>query len=664
MQRLCHVKIMALCLLISAVTLSATVCGQDAIPEIRQGLEIEDLGVPVYRRELANSFLFRDIQNGHLHLFLTISGGSGFENDPENQFLDFNLDTGEIRSTMSGIVNGSGYRSWFHPNGKLYLGGGRPVSLIEYDPATGEARFIGYLVDNFYHAVQSIDLAPDGKLYFGHYGCHVTRYDPETDEIDYLGLIGRPRNNYVYTIASDGRYVYAGMNDGWYLSVLDTETGEQEVIPDLTGNVSRDAEGNIYFGNRLMRDGKPVPREQVEAAKRDTEAVPLNSLMSLMEAEKSLGIEFDLGEMNPTSWNGGMVAVRWREKDAEEYNQLVYEGVAIDPNPPAIMAATPEGKLIGMGSHYGPIFMFDPETAESELLSFSPCSIAAFLAREDFIYFAGYSAQFWIYDRAKPWTLRAKGADYVEGADPNPVNIGGAGKWPIRIIEGASGRIYSVGNYGRHLVGGDAHILDPDTGEREYLRQDFEEYNIRDMVGVNGGRSIVISAVARDEDRALTMFVYDDTEGRIVHKHVIELEAGDVGRIMPAGDKTVLGIVDSQRQNENGENINAALIYKMNIQTGEVLFQKWQPGRAFQGPLSSDYGSSAKEIVVGPDGCGWLCIDNNLVRVRPDGDVEHVLEMPHGARMVFHGNDLYLYNGGRQWYGGFASVWRINDLFE
>ena len=30
---------------------------------------------------------------------------------------------------------------------------------------------------------------------------------------------------------------------------------------------------------------------------------------------------------------------------------------------------------------------------------------------------------------------------------------------------------------------------------------------------------------------------------------------------------------------------------------------------------------------------------------------------------LWHGDDLYLYGGGRQWYGGFASIWRIRNVF-
>jgi hypothetical protein len=37
--------------------------------------------------------------------------------------------------------------------------------------------------------------------------------------------------------------------------------------------------------------------------------------------------------------------------------------------------------------------------------------------------------------------------------------------------------------------------------------------------------------------------------------------------------------------------------------------------------------------------------------------------MPQRGRMVFSGDDLYIYNGGRQYFGGFAGILRLRNVF-
>ena len=655
--------------LMATVAVAATVpapAGEVPPPlKVRAGLKIEDLGAPIQRRELQGMHFYPDAKGVH-HVFFQVAAFNGFEDDPPVQFVDFNLQTGEVREAMLDRVNGIG-KLWAHPNGKLYVAGCRPSSLIEYDPATGTPRYVGMLTPNFYHAVQSGDIGPDGALYFGTYGRHACRYDPRTDKIKDFGAMNGTESGYVYSIAADGRYVYCGISDHgkWYIVICDMNTGTQEVHEDWKGGVRRDAQGRIFAAGRLMKDGKAVKPEDVEAVKKTAVKVARNAALSITAAEKAFGYEFDISDVNPTTWNNGRVGLRWRPKGAEEWASAVFEGVKVVPNVPTIMAATEDGKIIGMGGHYGPLFLFDPTTGKSDLIGHSPCSINAFLAKRDVVYFVGYSAQWWIWDRTKPWTMRGKGAGYAEGAEPNPVNITGAGKWPARIVEAFDGTLFCAGNYGRHLVGGEVVYYDPKTRERVSWRKEFEPYSVSDLLVMPGGKTIACTAVSRDEKKTPTVFLIDVPTRSIARKVEFQVESGNPGKVMPVGGSAILGVNRITRKDEKtGATTQQTFIYKLDLESGKVLFQKTLPGRAFSGPTEFDYKGAHRELSLGPDGCGWFCIDKDMVRLRPDGEIEKVMALPHGVRMVWYGNDLYLYGSGRQWYGGFASIWRIRDVFE
>ncbi|MFQ5810039.1 MAG: hypothetical protein ACE5JM_10510 [Armatimonadota bacterium] len=70
-------------------------------------------------------------------------------------------------------------------------------------------------------------------------------------------------------------------------------------------------------------------------------------------------------------------------------------------------------------------------------------------------------------------------------------------------------------------------------------------------------------------------------------------------------------------------------------------------------------------MLRGPDGCGWLFVDEALCRIHPDGTLETVRDaMEYRGKMVWQGKTLYIYNGGRVYSRLFANVVRIPDLFR
>ena len=630
--------------------------------KVRGGLEVEDLGSPIQRREVWKSDVYTDAE-GAYHFLAQVLAFNGFADDAPSQFLDINLTTGKVQSFQPGKVNGMG-NVWAHENGKVYVAGTRPSTLIELDPLTGKGRVAGLLTKDFYHAVHSIDAAPDGRMAFGTYTRRAITYDPKTDEIIDYGPMDGTGNTYVYTIAYDGRYIYCGMSRDWYLVIFDTQTRTHTTYREVKGGVSRGKDGHILFANtKVCKDGRVLTDAEAAEARKTPVKASRNSAFRTVVAEQKYPYEFDVSDLDPTNWNGGHVGLKWRRKGAEAWQSAMYEGVDVQPNTPAVMAPMEDGRLIGMGSHYGPIFIFDPKTRKSELVGMSPLSINAILVKKDAVHFVGYSSAWYIWDRTKPWTMRGKRTRYVKGAEANPRNITGAGKWPAYVVEAFDGAIYSAGNYGRHLTGGEVVYYDPKTAKRVSWRKEFEPYNITSLCVMSGGETLACTAVLR-ETKAPTLFVIDAEKRVIARKTELKLDSGAPGIIMPSGLHAVLGVATkSVKDEKTGEAAHVTFVYRLDVETGKVLSQKQMPGRAFAGPRGSDFGGVDREIAIGPDGCGWFFIDKTLVRITPDGAIEKVKAMPHGARILWVGDDLYFYNGGRQWYGGFASIWRMANVF-
>jgi hypothetical protein len=158
-------------------------------PPVREGLQVEDLGVPVKSRSATSSGLVK-AHNGHWHLVVTLEAFSGMQNDPPFLIYDLDLDSGQAR-IVSGVVGRPGPRSPYrHTSGKVYFGQSRPACLLEYDITTGKTRPCGTIGKDYYLAIQSFAEDPAGRLYLGTWGRHVARFDPNSGEFLDLGPVG------------------------------------------------------------------------------------------------------------------------------------------------------------------------------------------------------------------------------------------------------------------------------------------------------------------------------------------------------------------------------------------------------------------------------------------------------------------------------------------
>ncbi|HPM83622.1 MAG TPA: hypothetical protein PLF81_23115 [Candidatus Anammoximicrobium sp.] len=92
------------------------------------------------------------------------------------------------------------------------------------------------------------------------------------------------------------------------------------------------------------------------------------------------------------------------------------------------------------------------------------------------------------------------------------------------------------------------------------------------------------------------------------------------------------------------------------LESGQTRY----PGRVLTGIYRYDH----TDVVRGPDGCGWLFVDESLCRILPDGTLRTVRpQIDFRGKMLWHGKTLYIWNGGCVYSRLFANVVRIPDLF-
>lgn len=639
-------------------------------------LTVEDLGEPVLASTISNVYVHQSPLSEEIHVtgYLQTFTGLGRGTDPPFQIYDLNLTKGQAR-IVEGMEGRPGPNATIvSSNGKLYVGTSRPPALLEYDPATGAVRKLGEMSDNYYHGAQMIVEGSDGAVCVGLMGFHAARLDPKTGQLEDLGVMGDGgygSYGYVYSLQADERYVYCGMGQQpWYLVIYDRQTKTQrqffrtkEGEPNPYGGVIKTTDGKLYYerANQLyeLTNGEAVlleKRPQLSHERR-------GRLWEPPEAVKQFGIEVDVSRVAPTGWNQGAVTVRWRGVGEKEWHTSTTKGAKVQPNAIKRLAALPDGTLLGFAAFYGPMFVFDPKTKQATYLGSSPGSLYDMSVDGDRAYLSGYSSLFCDYDLTKPWTFQPTNEHYYPDQNPRRVALKVSGKYNYTLAKGCDGRVYSGQHHERADEGGSLGWYDPKTGESGGLRNEFLKHDVTDVCAISNGALIVASASALEEKGEGKLLVWDPATQALLREFVPLPGERRMGNLMPGGPDEVIGVLGTETEDGKGGKQHEGLLYKVNARTGEVLWRKTAPGRFFAGPLPGDFSSGDRRITVGPDGCGWLFVDQTLSRIHPDdGRVEPVLTCDVAGRLVFAGNDLYVYNGGRQYFGGFAGIKRIRDV--
>jgi hypothetical protein len=231
------------------------------------------------------------------------------------------------------------------------------------------------------------------------------------------------------------------------------------------------------------------------------------------------------------------------------------------------------------------------------------------------------------------------------------------------MVAGPQGRIYLGGRYGRHRTGGGLSIFDPATKQVTLIREPFEQLGVRNLFVIDGGKTLAITTTPiGDVERTWgSIFLFDFARQELVREVQLEGLEGDPDQLLVAGDSTVIGVSRERRPDPDGGEADFTAVYGLDLDNGKMLYTKRYPGRAFTGICQYD----RTPLVRGPDGCGWLFVDEKLCRIHPDGTLETVRDkMPYRGNMLWQGETLYIYNGGRVYNRQFANVVRIPNLFR
>lgn len=675
----------------------AAAAGAEARLALRPGLEVEDLGEPARAAYVTRRFLFKSEKTNELHLgaFVMAMNRTHVVKDPPMELYDLNLATGKAKLVPGIHGRSTPDRVIAHSNGKIYVGTGRTCNLMEYDPETGKARLIGRLSDAYYQEVQYLIEGDDGTVCIAMrvgvdpaLGVEAACYDPGTGQLKRLGKISA--EGWFYSVAADGRYLYCGLGSRpWYLAIFDLQTGKQTVHfrpaageRSIRGDVVQAKDGARYFllGKDkafALRDGKPHPletRPKIEKRRR-------GRLYSIPEAVHELGLVIDVSRMLPTGWNNGELTARWRKTDEEKWRSSTVHTPQLRANSVKHLDALPGGKLIGCTTQYspflvcdpktgeprnfitafGPFFLFDPETRRSTFLGPSPEQIWDVTALDTKVYMTGRGSLFAVFDSTKPWTYSPLDPPGAKDRNPRTDIFRRRAATNHFMTVGTDGRVY----FGQRTRRGSALVwFNPATGKTGNWHEPYENRLIYDVTPINNGQ-LIAAATARLKGGLKGRIVIHDVATGKVAGHVEPFAGeGGTGKLMPAGPDHAIGVIPRRKKADGGDVMYESRIYKVNVRTGQVAFDRIHPGKAFAGMSVHDLKTFQSRLAVGPDGCGWLFIDRALCRIHPDdGRVEKVMDCDFAGRMFFTGNDLYFYNGGRMLYDEFAGIKRIRNVF-
>ena len=178
------------------------------------------------------------------------------------------------------------------------------------------------------------------------------------------------------------------------------------------------------------------------------------------------------------------------------------------------------------------------------------------------------------------------------------------------------------------------------------------------------GRTLAITTrpvlLGKPGPKVGSVLLFDITQDKMVKEIVLDGLPKEPEELMVAGDNTVLGVSGLQEKDEYDRVTHYVVVAGLDLSKGQVLFEKRHPGRPFSGISPYD----KTPLVLGPDGNGWLFVDEWLCRLLPTGDLEKVRKLPeYRGTMLFQGKTLYIFNGGRVWSNRFANVVRIPNLF-
>jgi hypothetical protein len=561
------------------------------------------------------------------------------------------------------------------------------MGLFVYDPATNTLEERGEIVPGLGGEVRPLATGPDGRIYgTGTRGNQVGLYiyDPKLCKVvKDFGAVGPIHPNGAWSRYSMGvddthAYIASGMIPSWYLVAVNLETGEEKVILESPTELRMDIVESFPGAWAIVPQGGGAPRKEYwlyhgEAIPKVNDTPPWPKLESPWD-KAGPKPELYRGQIDPDA--NGRAALWYRlPEDSTKMPEnsspdtkpkdLGWRSISLDvpmySHRISVLALLPDGRLFSSGEDYVGSFIFDPKTDQATLLGRNQ-GIAPYthIVYGNKLYSSGYPAgPLYVFDSSLPWTVYKGGPPghpAPDRADPasNPRELGSfGGDTRIAIAHssalGADDKLYFGGFGERNYTGGGFGWYDPKTGQFGGFWEPLSGYAVHWVTSAFDGQLIVISTSTVSDERnnhqspeEAKLFVYDVNEARIVREIVPLPKLRATGLITEVAKGRLLGLtVDTANPGKPG----SAVLYGLDVVTGEVLFRKTLPSALTSDgywPHWVDPSYEHLALVRGSDGFVWTWLNDVLVRIDPkDARIHVVGKVDPPGYPTFVGNDLY-----------------------
>jgi chitodextrinase len=653
---------------------------------------VEDLGSYLQQSGLRYTWSYREpsIDNGQPHLIMGYWTANNRipANGAVNQLFDVNLATGATTKTeadlkgLSSMIMG--------PNGKLYFGYG---TISEYDPIAHTIKIIHTQAksggaDMFF--VPTANIGGKIVMYVGeNYAAYMERgeLDEATNtwtwtnlgKMDDPTLRGAKDDGQRFsfgTVSPDDRYVYMNIRDqaeGWEVVGYDRQTGQTKRYwpGSIRTGLSYAIDGKVWLdywdNNNVVHvyniSGLPDQNQLVEltgsAANGPHPATdPTGTSAKYYNGFAQSNYFYALDDSEADADNGTNATANIKIRHCtngnvssctEPWRTVTFEGITMSPAPIGRTMSYSSNELLIKGPGYGPYAVVNVVTKQlSKILGHDSMSFYDGLYDSGKWYFSGYpQTAFDQWDPSTDWVTPALG-QISSSTNPKylPIQKDLLGKYNYYTTKDDQGTIYIGIHHQRENSGGSIAWYNPADGTYGGLREPFLNYDVRDLISINGGKKLVYSSLMVAPATSPKLFVID-TATKTVEKsydlNAMGLTNSHTGAIVEIEPGVIMG----------GE---GGVLYRFDTNTGKM---DWIVGE----PSGTQFGSAPtwfRQLILGPDGYVWLFIDNNIYRVNPkDGSTQKIVSnSPDSGTLTFFNNDLYIAGYTK------AKLYRVTNLFD
>lgn len=552
--------------------------------------------------------------NGDPHLFVNYRTANYYTQMWD--FVHLNINTGQIYIRQANY--GRPFRRcWLaHTNGKFYLAGDDPSRACEYDPLTGELTRI--VNSTAARCMYSVDEAADGTVVWGGLGTRHCEFNPATRVFKEYDAIREKEYAYVTVCdPTDARWVYFMLvYDEYWLAMWDRQTETATVLFEGSGYVTMTL-GKTVEGQAALICNGSVYYDLVGGAATPRPTAPNFAAVNAFRDSPSAwslfwGVEADFSQAIPTDLTPS-ATIRYRVNGGD-WVDVPVTGISLDGTP-LFRAFSADGLLYLVPRAYYPVVSYNPDTAVRTQCGFTGSSIYRVASVGDLTYLAGYYAASYVWDRSQPWTLYPS---HPDPANANPALIYDGGDVDREIAIDAAGDVWIAPSYTRTGTG--SRIVQYRSGSGVvWERRDGLETAY--VIGLACVGDYLVASVQDVTTGAV--WVFDRATHELLRQ--VEVIAGetDQGVLIPLSSTDVMGI-------------SATTAYRLNVNTGSVVWSLPLPGRGFGNRWSYTW---EREASLGPDGSVWLYVGDTIYSisqggafVQRGGDDQQGIIVWHGSR--------------------------------